>query len=144
MKKFFCCLLFLVLAFSLVLSASAHSGGTDSQGGHTDHSTGGYHWHHGYSAHQHTDKDGDGDLDCPYDFVDRTEERSGSSSSGGLTTRSQRPATTPRPTPSAKPETTQTQEKDNVDWVDSPLVKVGIGILVLGFWILPGLLDRRR
>lgn len=42
----FCCLL-------LLISASAHSGGTDANGGHIDSSTGEYHYHHGYSAHQH-------------------------------------------------------------------------------------------
>ena len=49
----------LLLAIALLLTCfitiitSAHSGGTDSSGGHTDHSTGEYHYHHGYSAHQH-------------------------------------------------------------------------------------------
>lgn len=70
------------LVVSLPLSASAHSGRTDSNGGHTDHSTGEYHYHHGYPAHQHTDKNGDGIPDCPYDFVDKTGQSSGSSSSG--------------------------------------------------------------
>lgn len=65
--------------------AYAHPGGTDSQGGHTDSSTGEYHWHHGYPAHQHYDMDGDGKLDCPYDFKDATVHRSGSSSSGSGT-----------------------------------------------------------
>lgn len=44
----------------LLPSASAHSGGTDSNGGHTNHSTGEYHYHHGYPAHQHPDGV------CPY------------------------------------------------------------------------------
>ena len=42
------------------VSALAHSGGTDSQGGHTDHSTGEYHYHHGYPPHDHIDGR------CPY------------------------------------------------------------------------------
>lgn len=43
-----------VLCISLLLfPASAHSGRTDSNGGHTNHSTGEYHYHHGYAAHQH-------------------------------------------------------------------------------------------
>lgn len=33
--------------------AMAHGGGTDGKGGHTDHSTGEYHYHHGKPAHQH-------------------------------------------------------------------------------------------
>lgn len=56
----------IALFLSLSIVAYAHPGGTDSDGGHIDHSTGEYHYHHGYPAHQHYDIDGDGDLDCPY------------------------------------------------------------------------------
>lgn len=70
-------LLKLLIAVSICLYLSAvafaHSGGTDSNGGHIDNSTGGYHYHHGYPAHQHWDMDGDGYLDCPYLFDDETE-----------------------------------------------------------------------
>lgn len=52
---FFCLML-------LCSSALAHSGNTDEYGGHTVTETGEYHYHHGYSAHQH-DEYG---L-CPYD-----------------------------------------------------------------------------
>lgn len=69
MKK----LLVLVLALLLSLPVLAHSGGTDSKGGHNG--PGGYHYHHGYPAHQHEGGE------CPYDFDDRTGESSGSSSS---------------------------------------------------------------
>ena len=62
----------LALCLSLSVVVSAHPGGTDSDGGHTDHDTGEYHYHHGYPAHQHRDMDGDGDLDCPYSFDDKT------------------------------------------------------------------------
>ena len=51
---------------------SAHSGRTDSNGGHYDNSTGSYHYHHGYPAHTHYDKDGDGDIDCPYYYKSNT------------------------------------------------------------------------
>lgn len=71
-----------VIIFSLALPANAHPGRTDSNGGHYDHSTGEYHYHHGYPAHDHYDMDGDGDLDCPYDFDDQTGRNSGSSYSG--------------------------------------------------------------
>ncbi len=43
----------LILVFST--TALAHPGGTDKYGGHTDHSTGQYHYHHGHEAHQHPD-----------------------------------------------------------------------------------------
>lgn len=56
--------------------AFAHPGGTDSKGGHTNRSTGEYHYHHGYPEHDHVDGV------CPYDYDDRTGERSGSSGSG--------------------------------------------------------------
>lgn len=55
--------------------AVAHSGGTDSHGGHTNHSTGEYHYHHGYSAHDHYDMNGDGIKDCPYNFKDNTKPK---------------------------------------------------------------------
>lgn len=62
-----------MIAAALIGSVSAHPGRTDSNGGHTDHSTGEYHYHHGYSAHDHYDMDGDGVVDCPYSFDDQTD-----------------------------------------------------------------------
>ena len=52
---FICVLLVLCAAI-----CTAHSGGTDSNGGHYDSSTKEYHYHHGYPAHYHTDGV------CPY------------------------------------------------------------------------------
>lgn len=80
MKKLFIILL-IVLVFLLLLNffVSAHSGKTDSNGGHYDHSTGEYHYHHGYPAHDHYDMDGDGRKDCPYKFNNKTNSGSGSS-----------------------------------------------------------------
>ena len=66
-------ILFLLFAL-LPVPASAHPGKTDSAGGHTNHDTGEYHYHHGYSAHQHYDIDGDGVIDCPYNFKDNTQQ----------------------------------------------------------------------
>lgn len=63
----------------LTIAISAHSGKTDSNGGHYNNSTGEYHYHHGHSAHQHYDMDGDGIRDCPYDFNDKTNHNSSSS-----------------------------------------------------------------
>lgn len=70
-----------LVALIYVVPVLAHSGRTDSQGGHYDSETGEYHFHHGFPAHQHYDIDGDGKPDCPYDFVDKTGSRSGSSGS---------------------------------------------------------------
>ena len=55
----------LITILSLFLAVSAHSGGTDSKGGH--HSGSSYHYHHGHPAHQHEDIDGDGDEECLYE-----------------------------------------------------------------------------
>ena len=60
-------LLSIILICLLTIPASAHPGGVDQFGGHSDGS-GGYHYHHGYPTHDHTDLDADGDLDCPYEW----------------------------------------------------------------------------
>lgn len=56
--------LMVVVMLFLCLPVISHSGRTDSNGGH--HSGNSYHYHHGEPAHQHTDVDNDGILDCPY------------------------------------------------------------------------------
>lgn len=72
MKKLIAIILFACLLFPTTVFA--HSGRTDSQGGHYDRSTGEYHFHHGYSAHQHPNGV------CPYDFHDATEHKNSSTS----------------------------------------------------------------
>lgn len=66
---------FIVIALSVLGSTPvlAHSGRTDGDGGHYDHSTGEYHYHHGYPAHQHENGE------CPYRFDDKTGQDSGDS-----------------------------------------------------------------
>ena len=71
-------LIALAICLNLPVIAFAHPGRTDSSGGHTDHSSGDYHYHHGYPSHDHYDMDGDGIVDCPYRFDDKT----GSSGNG--------------------------------------------------------------
>lgn len=63
MKRWMCLLIVVLIALTSS-SALAHSGGTDSSGGHTNHSTGEYHYHHGYPEHQHY-----GGV-CPYEDND--------------------------------------------------------------------------
>ena len=84
MKKavLLCAMLIFILLPSITLTVYAHPGRTDGSGGHTDHSTGEYHYHHGYPAHDHYDMDGDGIVDCPYDFDDKTDRSSGNNSRG--------------------------------------------------------------
>lgn len=80
MKKAILIASIVAVVISFALSVYAHSGKTDANGGHIDYDTGEYHYHHGYPAHDHYDIDEDGDLDCPYDFDDRTGVNSGSNS----------------------------------------------------------------
>lgn len=79
MKRIIPALICAAIVFALPQTVQAHPGKTDSAGGHTDRSTGEYHYHHGYEAHQHYDMDGDGIDECPYDFDDQTGHDSGSS-----------------------------------------------------------------
>lgn len=66
--KGFTVIISFILALSFTPIASAHSGRTDSSGGHHDYRNrsglGGYHYHHGYPAHLHR-----GGV-CPYDPKD--------------------------------------------------------------------------
>lgn len=59
---------------SFLVFAAAHSGGTDSNGGHYNRKTGEYHYHHGYSAHQHP-----GGV-CPYSSSYSSSSRSSTTS----------------------------------------------------------------
>ena len=63
-------LISLILVLSAAPSALAHPGRTDANGGHTDRSTGEYHYHHGYPAHQHYDIDGDGSEELIFGQLD--------------------------------------------------------------------------
>ena len=58
--KFILCIIFL---FLLNIQAFAHPGRTDSDGGHWNHSSGEYHYHHGEPAHDHVNGR------CPVDDV---------------------------------------------------------------------------
>lgn len=76
-KRYLIPILACILLLSCCTAAYAHPGATDANGGHYDHSTGEYHYHHGYPAHQHPDGR------CPYNYKDRTGQNSGSSSGVG-------------------------------------------------------------
>ena len=76
----------IIFILSAVLMVTAlHKGRTDANGGHYDHSTGEYHYHHGYPAHDHYDMDGDGKIDCPYEFKDKTNHSSNSNNNNNDT-----------------------------------------------------------
>lgn len=74
-----------IVANLLLVIAFAHGGSTDFRGGHYDRSTGEYHYHHGYSAHDHYDMDGDGIVDCPYNFDDKTDHSNNGDAEGNKT-----------------------------------------------------------
>jgi hypothetical protein len=52
MKKL-CQIFIIVFVMTTALTLYAHSGRTDSSGGHYNRSTGEYHYHHGMGPHQH-------------------------------------------------------------------------------------------
>lgn len=85
MKKASVLIMLILSVILFPVPASAHKGNTDAYGGHYDRSTGQYHYHHGYRAHKHTDTNGDGVPDCPYDFKDMTNHTSGASSDSSET-----------------------------------------------------------
>lgn len=73
MKKVFKISLILMSIVIIILGSCvavfAHPGKTDSNGGHFDRSTGEYHYHHGYPAHQHENGT------CPYNKKSTTTEK---------------------------------------------------------------------
>lgn len=66
MKKVLFIVISVLLLTTLSFTSFAHSGRTDSNGGHRDNINGGYHYHHGYPAHQHPNGE------CPYIFDNNT------------------------------------------------------------------------
>ena len=123
-------LLKLLFAFAVCLSLCvvvfAHPGRTDSKGGHTNHSTGEYHYHHGYSAHQHYDLDGDGTLDCKYSFDDKTGSSSNNASS----------KTPSNSSAKAKPSTEKTTSTKNSKTLWEYIWEaLDIGIIFVLFWM---------
>ena len=149
MKKIFIVLFFVVLTFCGSVAICAHPGRTDKNGGHTDKSTGTYHYHHGYEAHLHI-----GGI-CPYEFDDKTGERSGgtgnSNSSGGSVT--YKAETTPIPSSLSssytKSEKHQKQNDNSDDGYKEVLI-FGFGLLLLIFVFaaameyLPGLIEKNK
>ena len=63
--NFILCCILIITTF-----AYAHSGRTDSKGGHYNRSTGEYHYHHGYPAHSVCG------VNCPYNNIDATKHKS--------------------------------------------------------------------
>lgn len=68
-NKLYCVMLVIMLVI-LSFPVAAHPGRTDGAGGHYNRSTGEYHYHHGFSVHQHPNGV------CPYDYEDKTNHNS--------------------------------------------------------------------
>lgn len=140
MNRKFIIVFLCTLVFSV--AASAHPGRTDSQGGHYDHSTGEYHYHHGYPAHQHPNGV------CPYNFNDKTGSTSGSSSGSSTKKyddfKAPPPPTpeptlppTPEPTPSPTPTpvTIRIKQFTSTEKFKEYSVSIGMSLLlILGLW----------
>lgn len=71
MKKFFLAILAMLILVNLLnTTVCAHSGRTDEDGGHMDHSDGTYHYHcGGHPAHQHPNGV------CPYKTTNNQEQK---------------------------------------------------------------------
>lgn len=117
----------LLLVIGFAVSVFAHPGRTDSRGGHYDRSTGIYHYHHGYPAHQHT-----GGV-CPYDFDDKTNHSS--SSGGGKTEKEENPEITyVEPTKKKKPAINKTTVKNIANIVYNSIVILGcVSVFIIPF-----------
>lgn len=124
-KRVFSFISMVVVVLSLTVTAYAHSGRTDSQGGHYNRSTGEYHWHHGMSAHQHYDIDGDGVLDCPY------------SSKAKIETTTATTAAT-EPTRATTTAVSNTTEKNGFNTVEAILVSLSPLLFAVGLCFIIG------
>lgn len=120
----------IALCLILPVVVFAHPGRTDSSGGHYDRSTGEYHYHHGYPAHDHSDMDGDGVLDCPYEFKDKTKLPSNNTDSPNS------PTTETKKTESTfdvseEPPKAETHRQEKEKSIDDYLTIGGLGLLIL-------------
>ena len=136
-------LIALAICLQLPVIALAHPGGTDYSGGHTDHDSGEYHYHHGYPAHDHYDMDGDGTVDCPYKFDDKT-----GSSSNETKSFDEQLEEELQKLRKEKQNSTQSSTKPSVTPSKSLWDKMPEGLRVLlcvicfyGIWMVPGLIS---
>ena len=74
-KKYNCVIKVLLVLIIMTSNVFGHSGRTDSNGGHYNRSTGEYHYHHGYSAHQHPNGI------CPHEDKNKVQEKVDSATS---------------------------------------------------------------
>lgn len=127
----------LLCAAFLTVSAFAHPGNTDSSGGHYNRSTGEYHYHHGYPAHQHTNGK------CPYDYDDKTSQNSGSS--GSYPSTPSKPADSPAPQQPNQPSSQQVPHTSQFDFSQVPTgAWVFLAMLLSGIFMYAVSFPRNR
>ena len=135
MKKILLIISILAVVVSLALCVNAHPGKTDGAGGHTDRSTGEYHYHHGYSAHNHYDMDGDGNLDCPYNFKDKTDHSSGSES-GSESSNSSQHYEDKESNKEQPKDPTQSPSKKNTKIDEDIMTLIWVIVVLAGSWVI--------
>ena len=129
-KSKFYAIFTVTLVLLLSIAVSAHQGKTDGNGGHIDHSTGQYHYHHGKPAHLHNDTNGDGITDCPYNFEDSTGTNSGGQSSGGSSSGSSSGGSLSSSKPAGSVTTSAKKSGSNYGWV-ALVILCGFYVVVL-------------
>lgn len=134
-KRIVCLVICLLLTGPL--RAAGHSGRTDASGGHYNRSTGEYHYHHGYPAHQHT-----GGV-CPYDFDDQTRSAPGAGSGTKKSTTTSSPSSTSRGTPSGAWAPKKGLSKSPWFPLAIPVVGVAIAAIMIA-WVAGGARKYRR
>lgn len=121
----------------LACPAFAHSGRTDSKGGHYDRSTGEYHYHHGYKAHQH-----DNGV-CPYDYKDATDHSLRKSTKPVRTSATPRPTVKPTVTTQPRATVAPAAKKEKSEQTEQVVTAVGAGS-ILCVYVLAAVLLRRK
>lgn len=104
--------IFVIIIVFISIGVLFHPGRTDEDGGHTDHSTGEYHYHHGYSAHQHPDGK------CPYEDQEPIYTHH---DSGYDNTASQNPSSTTLTSKSVDKAADYEQATNKENWRNRPL-----------------------
>lgn len=122
MRKVYAWVFLMLILSLLAIPASAHGGRTDGKGGHN--SSSGYHYHHGYPAHDHWDMDGDGVIDCPYGFDNKAGANSGGDGGNSLASDEQN---------NQGSYAGSTGEKSNNEV--HPVLLIALGA-VIGYWVL--------
>lgn len=120
-RRLFLATLLVGLAFC-GFSGFQHTGGTDSYGGHTDSSTGEYHYHHGNPAHFH-----DNGI-CEYGFTS-TYSNSYFGTKYEFLTPTPNPTSTPTPTLTPTPATTTNQDSNNAKSNNKPFWVIALILL---------------